>query len=91
MNNATKYTRSLSMDIVHHASNNTTSSVADDDDSDSLSGAEEEKQEVHEETEDEDKNYHLLFVLDSDESTETFVTDLHHRPCKLLHESSIAM
>ena len=78
-NNSTKYSRSLSMDVAHHLYNDTNSSVAD-----SLAGAEEEKLEVHQETEDEDKNYHLLFVLDSDASTETFVTDLHHRPCKLL-------
>lgn len=78
-NNSTKYSRSLSMDVAHHSYNDTNSSVAE-----SLSGAEEEKLEVHQETEDEDKNYHLLFVLDSNASTETFVTDLHRRPCKLL-------
>ncbi|KAL7461556.1 hypothetical protein ACHAXS_001975 [Conticribra weissflogii] len=35
----------------------------------------------------EDKNYHLLFVLDSQESTETFVSDLHGKPFTTLDES----
>lgn len=34
-----------------------------------------------------DKNYHILFVLDSEDSAETFVSDLHHRPYTSLDES----
>jgi len=37
--------------------------------------------------EDEDKNYHLLFVLDSEESAQTFVSDLHGKPYTTLDES----
>ena len=29
-----------------------------------------------------DKRYHILFVMDSEESKNTFVSDLHGRPCK---------
>ena len=35
----------------------------------------------------EDKNYHLLFVLDSEDSTDTFVGDLNGRPYTTLDES----
>ncbi|KAL3765885.1 hypothetical protein ACHAW5_002118 [Stephanodiscus triporus] len=35
----------------------------------------------------EDKNYHILFVMDSEDSAETFVTDLHRRPYTSLDES----
>jgi hypothetical protein len=46
--------------------------------------AEEEKYDQLEAPDDEDKNYHLLFVLDSDSSAQTFVTDLHQRPCEFI-------
>lgn len=63
--------RSFSMDVIHDNAGDST-------------GSEEEKYEVFDDTaqEDEDKNYHLLFVLDSDASTQTFVSDLHNRPCE---------
>ena len=31
---------------------------------------------------DDDKRYHILFVMDTEESKNTFVSDLHCRPCK---------
>ena len=34
-----------------------------------------------------DKKYHILFILDSDESAKAFVSDLHHRPYTTLDES----
>ena len=68
----TKNARSFSMDVMHPK----LESIEPDD-----AGVEEEKSELVE-SEDEDKNYHLLFVLDSDASAQTFVTDLHHRPCE---------
>ena len=68
----TKNARSFSMDVMHPK----LESIEPDD-----TGVEEEKNEVVE-SEDEDKNYHLLFVLDSDASAQTFVTDLHQRPCE---------
>jgi hypothetical protein len=47
------------------------------------SGFGEEKSEVGDKDEDdEEKKYHLLFVLDSEASAESFVSDLHHRPCE---------
>ena len=39
--------------------------------------------------ENEDKNYHILFVLDSKESTDTFVSDLDGRPYTSLDENEI--
>lgn len=72
----TRDARSFSMDIMRASNEMPLAHEAD-----SVAWAEEEKQE---DTEDEDKKYHLLFVLDSDASARTFVTDLHKRPCKIL-------
>lgn len=72
----TRDARSFSMDVMRASNEIPLAHEAD-----SVAGAEEEKQE---DTEDEDKKYHLLFVLDSDASARTFVTDLHKRPCKML-------
>ena len=57
-------------------------------DIDNTTGAEEEKcsSNDHDDSERDDKNYHILFVLDSEDSAETFVSDLHQRPFTSLDE-----
>ncbi|KAL7531398.1 hypothetical protein ACHAXR_008259 [Thalassiosira sp. AJA248-18] len=55
-------------------------------DFDTTTGFEEEKY-AAEDHDNEDKNYHILVVLDSEDSAETFVSDLHYRPYTSLDES----
>ncbi|KAL9188446.1 hypothetical protein ACHAXT_006824 [Thalassiosira profunda] len=50
-------------------------------------GVEEEKDFEAGNDEREDKNYHILFVLDSEDSAKAFVEDLHYRPYTSLDES----
>ena len=40
-------------------------------------------------SESEDKNYHIIFVLDSEESADVFVSDLHDRPYTSLDDTEI--
>jgi len=40
-------------------------------------------------SESEDKNYHIIFVLDSEESANVFVSDLHDRPYTSLDDTEI--
>ncbi len=53
------------------------------------SSIEEEKHsaEDHDDTVGDNKNYHILFVMDSEDSAETFVSDLHRRAYTSLDES----
>jgi len=83
----TKDSRSFSLDISCAMKENSLQVDYDDEQQLAEAGAAEEKEEGLDEMEDEHKNYHLLFVFDSDLSAQTFVSDLHHRPCKppLLH------
>ena len=74
--------RSFSLDVMQSSKEMNTIYLGDN--AGREGAAEEEKiEQIIEAGEDEDKNYHLLFVLNSDASTETFVTDLHRRPCKI--------
>ena len=55
---------------------------------DRTTGCEEEKDTTEDHTTgDEDKKYHILFVLDSEDSAETFVDNLHYEPYTSLDES----
>jgi BRCA1-associated protein len=56
-------------------------------DIDRTTGFEEEKEEDEDCRESEDKNYHILFVLDSQDAAEMFVSNLHYRPYTSLDES----
>lgn len=75
--------RSYSLDVMHASQANLPPQLNEN--IDSNNAHEEEKYEQSEALDDEDKNYHLLFVLDSDSSAQTFVTDLHHRPCEFIY------
>eukprot|EP00804_Cyclotella_cryptica_P024578 CCRYP_020208-RB/>CCRYP_020208-RB protein AED:0.23 eAED:0.23 QI:88/1/1/1/1/0.66/3/3109/340 len=83
-----KDSRSFSLDITHFSKENSLQIEYENENALVEAGAEEEKDEGLDEMEDEHKNYHLLFVLDSDLSAKTFVSDLHHRPCKPLYRIS---
>ena len=71
--------RSFSLDVMQASREMSTTIFDSRDHGDEEAAAEEKVEQI----DDEDKNYHLLFLLNSDASAETFVTDLHKRPCKL--------
>ncbi|KAL7518330.1 hypothetical protein ACHAWX_003173 [Stephanocyclus meneghinianus] len=83
----TKDSRSISLDITCAMKEARLLVDYDDEKHSAEAGASEEKEERIDEMEDEHKNYHLLFVFDSDLSAQTFVADLHHRPYTTLDES----
>ena len=73
--------RSSSMDVFH-TSNDMDKPIQRTDNADSEVDVEQQVYDLNDDINDEDKNYHLLFVLDSFASAKTFVTDLHRRPCE---------
>ena len=79
----TRESRATSLDFSSHISHNNTHEIQDS------AGTTDEQYLVDDNDNDGDgdKNYHILFVLDSDESAEIFVSDLHHRPYTTLDES----
>ncbi|KAL3767519.1 hypothetical protein ACHAWU_000182 [Discostella pseudostelligera] len=83
--NMTRGSRATSLDFSSHFSHDNTHAHAMQD----AAGSTDEQYLVdeHDNDGDGDKNYHILFVLDSDKSAETFVSELHHRPYTTLDES----